>query len=100
MDCVQIPVLQKGGNLIQGHVKGPEIADGIQTLELPGAVIAVSRLRVGIFRLQKPDLVIMAENTDADMKQAGYLAYLEPFVIFHRLPFFEISNPLKSERIF
>ena len=77
MDGVRIPVPEKGGDLFQRHIQSAEVAYGIQTFKLPGAVIAVSCVRIRIFRLQEADSVVVAQDADADVKQPGYLADLK-----------------------
>ena len=77
VDGVQIPVFQKKGDLIQRHIQSAQVTDSIQALELSGAVVAVARIRIRIFRSKEPDPVIVAQNPHADMKQTGDLSDLE-----------------------
>lgn len=73
LDDINIPVMKKFRNFVKGQIQHSEIPYGVQHLELPSAVIAVSRLRVCVFRVKKSRLLIMAERSRAHLEHLCHI---------------------------
>src|SRR5699024_8708354 len=77
VDRIRVSVLNKSGNLLPRHIHNAQVAYCIQAFKLPGAKIVVACIPIYIFRFHKVDSVVVAQDTDADVKQSGYLDDLE-----------------------
>lgn len=67
-DNINVPVLEKIGNLRQRHIERTQIAHRVENFKLPCAVIAVVRLRVNIFGNKNSEALIVAQTARAEVK--------------------------------
>ena len=77
LDLIHVPIPEKVGDLRQGHVQGPEIADGVEGFKLPDAVIAVAGVRIDALRRYQPQGLVVADAADAEVKQPGHFTDLK-----------------------
>ena len=85
-DVVHIAVLQKIGNLLQRHIQRAQISNGIEHLELPRGIIAIACLGISILGFEQPQLLVMADAADAQMKKPRHLPDLKQLWRTHPLP--------------
>ena len=92
-DYINIAVAQKVGYFRERHIQRAQIAYRIQHLELPHAVIAVTRLRVGIFGRKKPCFFVVPQAAFAYMEKPRRVAYFYKFTFQLWRPPFSLKLP-------
>ena len=56
------------------HLQAPESADHLGERDLVLGVVAIAVVRVDFARLEQPDLVVVAQRLDAEVRRAGEVA--------------------------
>ena len=71
---VDVRGLQHGADLLQRHVEVAEATDDLCGRDLLDAVTAVARARVDLHRGQEPELVVVPEGLDAEVRGPGEIS--------------------------
>ena len=83
LDHINLLVVKKGGNLRQGHIQCPQVADGIERFKLAGAVIAVAGVGIDVFRGDKAHGFVVAQTADTQVEHPGHITDGKKIVTFH-----------------
>jgi len=65
---------QNGADLVERHFQSPEAANDLCRRDLVGAVAAVAGSAIDIDGFEQPDLVVVAQHLDAQLRRTGEVA--------------------------
>ena len=84
LDDADIAIMQELGDLLQRHIQHPQIADGVEHLELLDAIVTVSGTPIDVCGFQQPASLVMTKRAQGDVEHASHLPDAEqPRILRH-----------------